>query len=430
MLTDSNFKEAKTAYLIGTYSSRQSKEESQESVNELKRLGETYGLTEVGREVCPLRKIESSTFLGQGKLDEILLALEETLAEVVIFDEEITPNQQRNLEKFFKRPVIDRSELIIEVFAQRAQTKEARLQVDLAKSKYLMPRLKRMWTHLSRQRGGGGGGGSGGYLRGAGELQIEVDRQLVKTRIQQLQEEIEVVQKNRQTQRQKRVRLSVPSFAIVGYTNAGKSSLLNKLTESSVFVEDKLFATLDTTTRHYTLPTHQEVVLIDTVGFIKKIPHTLITAFKSTLEEALCTDVLIHLIDVSNKLAPIEAKTTMDVLKELGAASQRMITLFSKVDKVEDKASYEELRCMYPEAIEISSLTGQGLDHLLEKMVEEVKNLRKTVTLRIPQSEYALVTLLMREGHVIESNYEENDVIITVDVPLRLEYKIKPFLVL
>ncbi|MGR3911876.1 MAG: GTPase HflX [Candidatus Rhabdochlamydia sp.] len=430
MLTDSNFKEAKTAYLIGTYSSRQSKEESQESVNELKRLGETYGLTEVGREVCPLRKIESSTFLGQGKLDEILLALEETLAEVVIFDEEITPNQQRNLEKFFKRPVIDRSELIIEVFAQRAQTKEARLQVDLAKSKYLMPRLKRMWTHLSRQRGGGGGGGSGGYLRGAGELQIEVDRQLVKTRIQQLQEEIEVVQKNRQTQRQKRVRLSVPSFAIVGYTNAGKSSLLNKLTESSVFVEDKLFATLDTTTRHYTLPTHQEVVLIDTVGFIKKIPHTLITAFKSTLEEALCTDVLIHLIDVSNKLAPIEAKTTMDVLKELGAASQRMITLFSKVDKVEDKASYEELRCMYPEAIEISSFTGQGLDHLLEKMVEEVKNLRKTVTLRIPQSEYALVTLLMREGHVIESNYEENDVIITVDVPLRLEYKIKPFLVL
>ncbi|MGR3973562.1 MAG: GTPase HflX [Candidatus Rhabdochlamydia sp.] len=428
MLTDNSFKGAKTAYLIGTYSSRVSKEESYESVDELEKLGETYGVKAVGRQVCPLRKIEAATFLGPGKLDEILLQLDELEADLVIFDDEITPNQQRNLEKFFKRPVIDRSELIIEVFAQRAQTKEARLQVELAKSKYLLPRLKRMWTHLSRQKAGGSGAGSGGYLRGAGELQIEIDRRLVKTRIQQLQEEIELVQKNRQTQRQKRLRSEVPSFAIVGYTNAGKSSLLNKLTEAEVFVEDKLFATLDTTTRHYMLPNHQEVVLIDTVGFIRKIPHTLITAFKSTLEETVCTDILIHLIDVSNPLAAVEAQTTLDVLKELNISSRTMITLLNKVDKVADPASYQALKSTYPHAIAFSSLTGQGMDELLDQMVQEVKNLRKTFTLKVPQSEYALVTLLMREGHVLESHYEENDVILTVDVPCRLEHKIQPFL--
>lgn len=428
MLTDNSFKDAKTALLVGTYASGGDKEACEENLTELSRLCETYGLSAVRLFSCPLRKIESATYLGKGKLDELQIEVQEKQADVVIFDEEITPNQQRNLEKFFQRPVIDRTELIIEVFAQRAQTREARLQVELAKVKYQLPRLKRLWTHLSRQTAAGGGAGA--YLRGAGELQIELDRRMLRRRIQQLQVEIEEVQKQRETQRQRRVRSGIPSFAIVGYTNAGKSTLLNALTDAHVLMEDKLFATLDTTTRKYVLPNRQEVVLVDTVGFIRKIPHMLVTAFKSTLEEALYTDILIHLIDISHPAAELQAEATMHVLKELKAVSCPIITVLNKIDACSNPSILHKLRIKYPKTVQISALTHEGFDRLLELMTEEIQSLRKKVKLRIPQSHYALVSELMREGKVIECDYEDNDIMVEVEIPGRLEHKVKQFLLI
>lgn len=429
MLTDNSFKDAKTALLIGIYTSGSDKEMCEESLVELRRLCDTYGIEAMAQVSCPLKKIDAATFLGKGKLDEILAEVQENQADIVVFDEEITPNQQRNLEKFFQRPVIDRTELIIEVFAQRAQTSEARLQVELAKVKYQLPRLKRMWTHLSRQTAAGGGSG-GAYLRGAGELQIELDRRMLKKRIQQLQVEIEEVRKQRETQRQRRLRTGIPSFAIVGYTNAGKSTLLNALTEAQVLVEDKLFATLDTTTRKYILPNRQEVLLVDTVGFIRKIPHTVVTAFKSTLEEALYTDILIHLVDCSHPAAELQAEATMAVLKELNATARPMITVLNKIDVCSNPAILHKLRIKYPKTVQISALTQEGFDRLLELMTEEIQSLRKRVRLRVPQSHYGLVSELMQEGRVIGCEYEDNDIMLDVEIPGRLEHKVRQFLLI
>lgn len=430
MLTENSFKDAKTALLIGVYSSGQDKEACEDFLKELERLCDTYGLEVVEKVPCAIKKIDAGTFLGSGKLDEILLTAQEKGVDVIVFDDEISPNQQRNLETFFQRPVIDRTELIIEVFAQRAQTSEARLQIELAKLKYQLPRLKRMWTHLSRQTGGSGGtgGGSGGaYLRGPGELQIELDRRMLRRRMTQLQKEIKDVERQRETQRQQRLRIAIPSFAIVGYTNAGKSTLLNALTEAKVLVEDKLFATLDTTTRKFMLPNRQEVVLIDTVGFIRKIPHTLVAAFKSTLEEAAFTDILLHLIDCSHPEAELQAEATMTVLKELGADKRPIITVLNKIDACFNPAILQKLRIKYPKTVQISALTREGFDRLIELMTEEIKALRKQVKLRVPQSDYALVSELMREGRVIECDYEDNDVMMLVEIPAKLEYKIKQY---
>lgn len=425
MLTDNSFKNAKTALLVGAYFAGQDKVACEDFLKELERLCDTYGLVAVGQFACALKKVEAGTFVGSGKLSEILDAAEEKGADIIVFDDEISPNQQRNLEKFFQRPVIDRTELIIEVFAQRAQTREARLQVELAKVQYLLPRLKRMWTHLSRQTGSAGGGGA--YLRGAGELQIELDRRMLRKRIHQLKKEIEDVQKQRQTQRQKRIRTGVPSFAIVGYTNAGKSTLLNALTEAKVLVEDKLFATLDTTSRKYTLPNRQEVILIDTVGFIRKIPHTLVAAFKSTLEEAVHTDILLHLIDCSNPSAELQAEATLQVLKELKAADRPIITVLNKIDACFNPAILQKLRIKYPKTVQISALTEEGFDHLIEKMTQEIQALRMQLKLRVPQSHYSLVSELMREGRILDCDYVDNDILMVVEIPGRLEHKVRAF---
>jgi len=429
MLNENSFKNAKTALLLGSYTSTKAKPLCEDNLKELERLCDTYGLEVIGAVASPIKKIDAGTFLGTGKLDEMLKASDELGADLILFDDEITPNQQRNLEKFFQRPVIDRTELIIEVFAQRAQTREARLQVELAKVKYQQPRLKRLWTHLSRQAGSGGGGGSGGaYLRGEGETQIEIDRRLLKQRVIQLQKEIKVVEKQRETQRRQRLRTGIPTFAIVGYTNAGKSTLLNALTKADVFVEDKLFATLDTTTRKFTLPNRQEILLVDTVGFIRKIPHMLVAAFKSTLEEAIHTDILLHLVDVSNPQAELQAEATMHVLKELKADDRPIITVLNKIDALQDPSVLHRFRLKYPKTVPISALTGEGFDRLMAQMTVEIGSLRKIYRLRIPQSHYALVSELMKEGRVIQCDYEDNDILLHVEVPGRFESKVQPFI--
>lgn len=403
----------------------------EEHLQELELLAETYGLDVVKKVPCPIRKYEASTFVTTGKLQELVDAAKACNASLVVFDDEISPSQQRNLEKAFGTSVIDRAELILGVFAQRAQTKEARLQIELAQLQYQAPRLKRLWTHLSRQAGtgGGGSGGGGGYLKGEGEKQIEIDRRILKRQIDQLQQELQTVVANREVQRSARERSAIPIFSIIGYTNAGKSTLLNTLSNSQVLVEDKLFATLDTTTRKFTLSNNQEILLIDTVGFIRKLPHLLVAAFKSTLEEATQADILLHLIDVSHPMAEEQAKTTFEVLQELGSKDKVIITVLNKVDKCNDLIKLARMRLLYPHTIAISALHGTGLHELEELMIQELSKQRKQILLRIPQSEYAVVSEVLRKANVLDQEYVENDVILRVDLPAALAGKLKRYTV-
>lgn len=417
------------AMLVGAYDHQEDKQKCQEYLQELASLAETFGFSVVDKVACPLRKIDAGTYLGSGKIQELIDLSLQNGCDVIIFDEDITPNQQKNLEKLFGKPVIDRTELILEVFANRAATKEARLQIELAKTQYQLPRLKRLWTHLSRQSGtaGGGSAGGGGYLKGEGETQIEIDRRILKKRVAALQEQLKSIREHRQTQRQGRVRSGIPLFGIVGYTNAGKSTLLNTLTDAGVLAENKLFATLDTTTRRFQLPNQQEILLIDTVGFIRKLPHTLVESFKSTLEEAVYTDVLLHVIDVSHPLAIDHAEATYAVLKELGAEKKPIITILNKADACQNRALIMQLKLKYPKTVVISALHRQGLDQLADLMMKEVRNLRHILCLKIPQSRYELVSELMNKGHVLESTFEDNDVLLKVEVPKELEHKVKPY---
>lgn len=413
----------KKALLVGTYLAG-AKPQCEEQLDELESLGHTFGLKTAMKLPCPLRAFDAGTFLGKGKIEEIRVLAEELQCDLVIFDDEISPQQQRNLEKIFSRAVIDRTELILGVFAQRAQTREAKLQIELASVRYQMPRLRRLWTHLSRQRTGGAGGG---YLKGEGEKQIEIDRRIVRRKIDQIQKDLEQVKRHRQTQRRARERTGVPTFAIIGYTNVGKSTLMNALTDADVLVEDKLFATLDTTIRKYVLPNRQPILLIDTVGFIRKIPHQLVAAFKSTLEEAVQADILLHLIDVSNPAAPVQAEATIEILKELGASKRPIITVLNKIDQCKSRLEIDRLRFKYPKTVEISALTKAGFDRLLELMIREIALLRKTVSLRVPQSQYALISDALREGKVISTEYEENDILLEVEIPQHLERKVALF---
>lgn len=417
--------EVKTAFLAGGYDRAGDLPLCAEHLDELESLAHTYGLKVLAKEPCSIRTIDAALYLGKGKVEELRQKAEDLNADIIIFDDEISPNQQRNLERVFKKPVIDRTELILEIFSQRAQTKEAQLQIELAKSQYQLPRLKRLWTHLSRQSGGGKGGG---YLRGAGERQIEVDRRLVRDRIAHLKKEIKEVSKHRELQRQARLRSGIPTFAIVGYTNVGKSTLLRALTDAEVLVEDKLFATLDTTTRKFVLPNHQEILLIDTVGFIRKLPHTLVAAFRGTLEEAAYTDILLHLIDVNHPLAEEHAASTYTVLKELRAADKPIITVLNKVDQVKNPGIIARYKLKYPRVVAISALEKKGLDELMRTMVDVLKTLRKVVSLRIPQKQYALVSELMQEGRVLHKDYCDNDILLEIEIPNHLEHKVRDFI--
>lgn len=425
-------KHAVRTLLVSVYkSAAQAEKICEEHLEELHLLAQTYGLNVVHMIPCLVRKYDAALFVTQGKLEEIAEAAQEHQAELIIFDDEISPSQQRNLEQALGKPVIDRTELILGVFAQRAQTKEARLQIELAQVKYQAPRLKRLWTHLSRQAGSAGGGssGGGGYLKGTGEKQIEIDRRLLKKQIEVLQEELEAVKASRDTQRNARQRTDIPVFSIIGYTNAGKSTLLNALTTANVFVEDKLFATLDTTTRKFTLRNNQDVLLVDTVGFIRKLPHLLVAAFKSTLEEAIQADILIHLIDVSHPMAEEQAKTTFEVLEELGAKNKSIITVLNKIDQCQNKAILNKLRLQYPKTVPISALNRIGLDDLEDAMIEELQKQRKQVTLCIPQSDYGVVSEVMRIGNIKSQTYEENDVLLLVDLPKAAVGKLKKYVI-
>lgn len=422
-------KEQAKAYLIGAYTQKETEQHALEHLKELELLTETYQLPVVGTWCTQLRNISASMFLSKGKVDILKEQALKASATVVIFDDEISAVQQRNLEKALGLPVIDRTEVILGVFAARARTHEAKMQIELAQVKYMAPRLKRLWTHLSRQTGGGGGATGGGYLKGAGEKQIEIDRRILKNRMEKLERDLEDVRNIRHTQKARRERYHIPVFALVGYTNSGKSTLMNQLTHADVLVEDKLFATLDTTTRKLLLPNHQTVLVSDTVGFIRKLPHLLVASFKSTLEEALDADFLLHLVDVSHPQAVEQAKTTIEVLRELHAKEKNIITLLNKIDVADDPskpyihAHIQKLRMQYPGSVQISAKTGQGIDHLKEVMMETIRSFCMRVVVKIPQQDYRMVSEILELGTVFSKEYVENDIVLDVELPQAVALK-------
>ncbi|MCH9621527.1 MAG: GTPase HflX [Chlamydiia bacterium] len=422
-----SFENVKKALLVGVYISGRSVNECEDHLAELAELAKTLGVEEVREIFCPVKKLTAATYIGSGKVEEIAEIVASDTIDVVIFDDVITPNQQKNIENVAKVPVIDRTEVILEIFGLHARTKEAMLQIEMAKIRHQLPRLKRMWTHLSRQRGGSSGGG-GGYLRGTGEKQIETDKRLLKQKLRSLEREIKQVVSQRDQNRKQRIKSEIPTFSIVGYTNSGKSTLLNALTGSEVLVEDKLFATLDTTARAYQLPNRSKIILVDTVGFIRKLPHGLVKAFRSTLEEVCYTDVLVHLLDSSSKESLERFEATMGVLKELGIKDKPMIVVLNKIDLVEQRIALKRFKILYDNVIEISAVTHEGFENLHKALENEASKFAKVFKLRIPQSDYRIVDEIMREGRVIHTDYEGNDVILDAEIPVHLEFKLGEYI--
>jgi GTP-binding protein HflX len=338
----------------------------------------------------------------------------------VIFNDELSPAQGRNLENLFSRKVLDRTQLILDIFAQRARSREGRLQIELAQLQYLLPRLTRMWHHLSRQTGGIG-------TRGPGETQLEVDRRRVQERIARLERELEGVRKVRSVQRQGRKRHQWPVAAVVGYTNAGKSTLLNLMTGADVLAVDKLFATLDPTTRSFALPNKQRVLLTDTVGFLRKLPHTLIESFKATLEEVSEADLLIHVADLSHSRVDEQMAAVDSVIKELDAFGKQTLIVFNKIDLLENPELASIYCRRFSGSVAISAKTGRGIDHFVEALQAALGAWRLRSYFRIPLSESNVIAELHRVGHVLEVQYEGENALITAHVPPHFEQRLTEF---
>ena len=415
------------ALLVGVFLDKSKEKEASSLLEELNELVQTLGIGIMDSILVRVRENFPSHLMGKGKMAEIIEKSKELNCDCIIFDNELSPNQQRNWENDSGILVIDRQEVILDIFSLRARTKEARLQVQLAKMQYTLPRMARMWSHLDRQGGGSGGGkGGGGAARGEGEKQIEVDRRLARKKIDRVKAELEKVRQQRKTQRKERNRADLPHAAIVGYTNAGKSSLLNGLTESTVLAEDKLFATLDTTTRKLDLDDGQTILLTDTVGFVRRLPHGLVESFKATLEEAVLADFLIHVIDGSSENVEEHFQTTLDVLKELGADEKRIIPAINKIDVISTER-LEELKIIFPDAVLISVKNRHGIEDLLSKINEMLLSKIVRKTLKIPQSRQDLVALLHREGKILSQEYEQNDIIINAIYSKRFLAKFAEF---
>lgn len=389
------------AFLIGVQDDETPSGEAKEHLAELRELVTGMGVPVVGDVMVSLRNPRSKYLLGSGKAEEINQTAGGLDADCLVFDADLTPSQQRNWERLSGVCVLDRQEVILDIFAGRASTREAVIQVELARMIYALPRLTRAWTHLSRQKGGAKG------TRGEGEQQIEVDKRLVRQKIAQLRKELKQVRRHRQTQRAGRKRHEIPQGAIVGYTNAGKSSLLNALTGADAMVADKLFATLDPTTRKIALPNNREILLTDTVGFIRKLPHTLVESFKATLEEAALSDFLVHVLDVTSASVEEHWTTTMEVLDELDAVDKPMITVFNKIDLHNDPLTKIHLRNRYPDCVFISTKTGDGLDGLREALMGVTRGDREILDLRIPPERHDVTSLAYQKGNVLAHDYDD-----------------------
>ncbi len=409
------------ALLVGAFTETAEKTAAESLLDELGELVDTLGIPVIAKMLVFHREQHARYLIGTGKAAEIAERAKAEKLDIIVFDNELSPSQQRNWETLTGIAVIDRQEVILDIFARRAQTREARLQVELAQLQYSLPRLTRAWTHLVRQGGGIG-------AKGEGESQLEQDKRRIRNAIDRCKRELVSVRESRSTQRKDRKRAPVPNCAIVGYTNSGKSSLLRRLTGADVLIEDKLFATLDTTTRKIALPNKQPLLLTDTVGFVRKLPHRLVEAFNATLEEATLADFLIHLLDASQPGVIEYFNTTMKVLAELEADVRPTIVAFNKIDKIDDPGVLTGLRQHFPDAIFLSVHTGEGLDALVAQMSEFVANGTAVRTLCMPQSAAALIARLHREVKVLETTYLDEEVRIVALLPKRLSDEYAEFL--
>ncbi len=408
------------ALLVGLEQEGVSKWDLADSMEELRELASSAGAQVVDTVTQRLEKPTAPYYIGKGKAQMIKDSFRNQQVTSVIFENELSPAQGRNLEDLFSRKVMDRTQLILDIFAQRARSREGRLQIELAQLQYLLPRLTRMWTHLSRQTGGIG-------TRGPGETQLEVDRRRVQERIAKLERELEGVRKVRSVQREGRRRHQWPVAAVVGYTNAGKSTLLNLLTGADVIAADRLFATLDPTTRSITLPNKQRMLLTDTVGFIKNLPHMLIESFKATLEEVSEADLLIHVVDLSHPRVEEHIEAVNEVTKELGAFGKQTLLVFNKVDALPARDVVAAYRHRFPGSVAISGRTGEGVGELVQALQEKVTSWHLNLRFRIPLMDSGLIAEIHRVGRVLELRYEGESAVVLAHVPPSLEQRLAAF---
>ncbi|MGE4453881.1 MAG: GTPase HflX [Sphaerochaeta sp.] len=394
---------------------------AQQRAQELAALVDTMGPIVVHTEHIPLRQKHSATLIGSGKIEQLKVLMEEHESDLIIFDCPINPRVQRNLENVLATCVIDRDEVILQIFADRAATKEAVLQVELARLEYSLPRLTRRWTSLGRQHGGVKG------TRGEGEKQLELDRRQIQEKIVSLKGQLEKVVQQRNTQRNQRMNTNIATGAIVGYTNSGKSSLLNALTNAGVLAENKLFATLDPTTRKVKLPGGEEILLSDTVGFVSDLPHHLVDAFKSTLEEARYADFLIIVCDASHPNMLSTYTTTVEVLEDLGCTDKPAIVLANKMDIVSDTFAVSRLKSLYPIVLETSIQEGVGLEALLERITKTLSELYPTATYFLPNSRHDLVAHIHRHGQVESIDYQAEGILVRTRIQPRFQGPLSEF---
>lgn len=413
------------AFLIGVQEPDMTLSDALEHLAELGELLRCLNIAQAGKCMTLLRESHARYLLGSGKAEEIIEQAKISGADCLIFDCELSPSQQRNWEHLSKMPVADRQEIILDIFAKRAWTREAVLQIELARLQYALPRLTRAWTHLSRQRGGGTG------ARGDGEKQIELDRRMVLQKIQQLRKDLLDIRSQRDTQRKNRSRNLIPHAAIVGYTNAGKSSLINAITGASVFVQDQLFATLDPTTRKYTFSNGKEMLLTDTVGFVRRLPHLLVESFKSTLEEAALADFLIVVLDASSHQVDEHFQTTLRVLEELGAKEKQLMICFNKIDLQQDPIVLARLRATHPQALFFSAKTGENLDVLIELLLSRLTDHYQLLTLKLSPTQGAILAQAHTHAIVESIDYDEHgNTLLTIRVSEANAPRFNPYITL
>jgi len=410
-LIDKKSKRLERVFLVGVELKSRDSVDIHDLLAELGELATTAGAEVVGQGIQKMESLNAATFIGKGKAAEFAEFCKRHNADTVIFDDELTPAQSRNLEKIFNCKILDRTALILDIFAQRARTREGKLQIELAQLQHLLPRLTRFWGHLSRQSGGIGMRG------GEGESQLEADRRKVQERIDRIERDLDAVRRQRATQRAGRQRSQWPLASIVGYTNAGKSTLLNALTGADVLAKDILFATLDPTTRRLRLPTNQNVLLTDTVGFIRKLPHGLVEAFKATLEEVVQADLLLHVVDVSHPQAFEQIDAVNAVLSEIGAGDKPTLMVFNKIDRVGVNGYIARLKEKFPNSVEISAKTGDGVSHLLAEVGTQLKPTREFLELRVPHEQSAVIARLHKVGQVLERRYSGKTARFKVRIP-------------
>jgi len=421
LISTSN-KRTERVFLVGAELKSRAAWEVRDSLDELAELAASAGGEVVGDGTQRLEAPVASTYIGSGKADQFAQHCRQNDVDTVIFDDDLSPAQSRNLERVFDCKVLDRTSLILDIFAQRARTREGKLQVELAQLQHLLPRLTGFWSHLSRQKGGIG-------MRGDGETQLETDRRRVQGRITRIEQDLELVRRQRTTQRAGRQRHFWPLASIVGYTNAGKSTLLNTLTGAEILAEDQLFATLDPTTRRLRLPTNQNVLLSDTVGFIRKLPHRLVEAFKATLEEVVEADLLLHVVDLSHPKAGEQIQSVNAVLDEIGAADKPTLMVGNKIDRLTNGEVSCRFLEQFPNAVAVSASSGEGFPALLCELGNRMRPTRLFVQLKVPHTEAAVIARLHAVGQVLERDYSGKMARFKARIPPHLQAEFAPFIV-